>query len=57
MAVDCQIVVSVCFVLDYMESTKFTATGRIFLLRTANLSEQDAFWKVMAFIVIDVCMI
>lgn len=36
-AVDCKIVVSVIFMLDYMESTEFTATGRIFLLQPANL--------------------
>jgi hypothetical protein len=41
--------------LGDMESAEFTATGRIFLLKQANLSEHDASWKVMPFILIDVC--
>lgn len=43
--------------LDYMESTEFTVTGRILLLQPANLSEHDASWKLMPFILIDVCVL
>jgi len=57
MAVDCQRVASVRFMIDDVESTEFTATGRIYLLQSANLSEHDAFWNVMSFILIDVCII
>lgn len=57
MAIYCQIVVSVRFMIEDMESTEFIATGRIYLLQSAKLSEYDAFWKVMPFILIDVCTI
>jgi hypothetical protein len=55
--VDCHIVVSIRFMIDDMESTEFTARRRIFLLQPANFSEHNASWKIMPFILINVCMI